>query len=221
MARYVPISQYVPRTDKYVPTNMTFMGTTTIYNQYWYTTEYATVNYAICLPNCTVYVLGRLAEIAQETVKQGYGSQHPLLNRAGFGDATWWYDESLWEYSQTPRVGSVACWSDSHSPTDPAYWGGHVAVVEETDGTLANTKLSMSGYDAGTGTRTFTNPGITSPEYFNYRTFATTNYLYTTYNNRQGYFRGFLVNPYVIDTPPRPNKRPLFLRYDGGDVTIR
>ena len=192
---------FTPRTSKYSPTDMVYYDSVNENNKYWYTSEYSTNSPNICLPNCTTYAMGRSGEIAKKSV-MGFD----MLNQAGYSDAKWWYGNALWKKTQTPTVGAVACWYDPHDSEDTAYWGGHVAIVEETDGTLANTKLSMSGYVRGTGTRSFTNPGTSSSWYFVYETFEQTNFWYTTYKNRQGVFQGFLINPYVdpSPTPPTP-----------------
>ena len=189
---------YTPRTSKYSPTDMVYYDSVNENNKWWYSSAYSTDSGAICLPNCTTYVMGRCAEIAGKSVKN-----YDMLNIGGYNNATYWYGEALWEKSQTPSVGAVACWSDNG-----AGWGGHVAVVEETDGTLAGTKISMSGYvSASSGTRSFTNPGTSSEWYFKYVSFNTANSWYAGGNPYKGTFQGFLVNPYVdvSPTPPTPS----------------
>lgn len=189
---------YTPRTSKYNPSDMVYYDSINDSNKYWYTNEYSTASGNICLPNCTTYAMGRAAEIAGKSVKN-----YDMLNISGYNNATYWYDEALWEKSQSPSLGAIACWSDNGKG-----WGGHVAVVEETDGTLANTKLSMSGYvDASSGTRSFTNPGTSSEWYFKYESFNTLNSWYAGGQPYYGTFQGFLVNPYV-DVSPTPPPTP-------------
>jgi hypothetical protein len=188
---------YTPRTSKYSPTDMTWKGQLNDTNKYWYSNVYSTSDPGICLPNCTTYAMGRAGEIAGKSV-MGYD----MLNQSGFGMARDWYGKALWEKTQTPSLGAIACWTDSGSST---LFGGHVAVVEATDGTLAGTYLSMSGYQDATPTgaeRTYYNPGETS-WYFRYETFNTCNSWYAGGNPYTGQFQGFLKNPYA-DTSPTP-----------------
>jgi len=187
---------FVQRTSKTSPTDMTWNDSVgvTDYNKYWYTTEYSTSNTELCLPNCTTYAMGRSGEIAGKSVK-GYD----MLNRSGFGSAATWYDDALWEKGSVPKIGAIACW-DSYNGN-----GGHVAIVEQTDGTDDGTYLSMSGYvAASSGTRSFTNPGESSNWYFKYCTMTQARYWYEEGHPHQCTFLGYIYSPYVDtihDTP--------------------
>lgn len=185
---------YIPRTSVTNPSDMRYIDQVTESNKWWYKIDYSTDSGTVCLPNCTTYAIGRAAEIAGESVKQGWGATYPMLNRSGYGDAKTWWDDALWEKGQVPRIGAIAVWTDND-----AGWGGHVAVVEETNGTLNGTWLSMSGYTkASSGTRSFTNPGYTASWYFKYMTMTEAMYWYTEYEaHSTGQFLGYLYNPYV------------------------
>lgn len=194
---------YVKRDSKYNPTNMTWQGAVTENNKYWYTNEYnAGATNLLCLPNCTTYAMGRAGEIAKKSCRD-----YEILNRKGFPNASDWWNVAKWDRSDVPSLGAIACWTDNGKG-----WGGHVAVVESTDGTKQGTMLSMSGYVGAEG-RNFSKPGDSVDWYFKYLDFATTNYYYTTYNNRGGTFQGFLVNPYAggsePPTPPTPGENPV------------
>lgn len=190
---------YVKRDSKLSPTNMTWRGEVTESNKYWYTDEYnAGATNLLCLPNCTTYAMGRAGEIAKKSCRN-----YEILNRKGFPNASDWWNVAKWERSDVPSLGAIACWTDNGKG-----WGGHVAVVESTDGTKKGTMLSMSGY-VGADNRSFSNPGDSVDWYFKYLNFETTNYYYTTYNNRGGTFQGFLVNPYAGgEDPPTPPTPP-------------
>lgn len=185
---------FVPRISTTNPTDMTYNGSVTEANKYWYTEEYSTARAAICLPNCTTYAMGRSGEIAGRTVK-GYD----MLNSAGFPNACYWYQYALWEKGSVPKVGAIACWGEYNSN------GGHVAVVEATDGTDDGTYLSMSGYvAASSGTRSYTNPGTSSDWYFKYCTLTQAKYWYTEGHPHKSEFLGYLYNPYVDTTHEKP-----------------
>ncbi len=194
---------FIKRDSKFNPTNMTWRGEVTESNKYWYTDEYnAGATNLLCLPNCTTYAMGRAGEIAKKSCRN-----YEILNRKGFPNASEWWNVAKWERSDVPSLGAIACWTDNGKG-----WGGHVAVVESTDGTKKGTMLSMSGYVGASG-RSFSNPGDSVDWYFKYLDFETTNYYYTTYNNRGGTFLGFLVNPYAggsePPTPPTPGENPV------------
>lgn len=180
---------FIPRTSKTVPSNMQYTNAITTWNRWWYeNTLNAGATASLCLPNCTTYAIGRSSEIANKSCRD-----NEILNRAGFPNASGWFSVAKWATGQTPKVGAIACWTDNGND-----WGGHVAVVEATDGTNENTYLSMSGYQtASSGTRSFTNPGKDASWYFQCLDFKTTNYYYTTYDNRGGSFLGYIYNPYV------------------------
>lgn len=85
------------------------------------------------MPNCVGYAWGRWREIL--------GKFHELSR----GNAeVWWGKGDGYERSQTPRLGSVACWSQgaTNVGNDGA---GHVAIVEaiDADGTIT---ISNSAY---------------------------------------------------------------------------
>lgn len=186
---------YIKRDSKLNPTDMRWRGEVTEANKFWYSSDYnGGATAALCLPNCTTYVMGRCGEIAGKSV-----ANYDILDRAGFPNAADWWGVAKWQKSDKPSLGAIACWTDNGNG-----WGGHVAVVEETDGTNAGTKLSMSGY-VNAANRSFSNPGDSSEWYFKYLDFETTNYYYTDYDNRGGTFLGYLVNPYVHQPePPEP-----------------
>jgi len=108
------------------------------------------------LPNCVGYTFARESELSNN-----YNIDLPC------GDAKTWYANSKWEKSQTPRVGSVACWSGTQY--------GHVAVVESVDST--GFTISESGW---------------SSFYWKRRHLAKG----SDYGSGL-VFQGFLVNPYV------------------------
>ena len=92
------------------------------------------------LPNCVGYAWGRWREIL--------GKFHELSR----GNAeVWWGKKDGYERSQTPRLGSVACWrkGSANMATDGA---GHVAIVEEIH---ADGSITISNSDYG-GTRFYT-----------------------------------------------------------------
>lgn len=187
---------FIPRTSKTLPSDMTYTSGVTNWNRWWYEDVFnAGATASVCLPNCTTYAMGRSGEIANKSCRD-----NEIMNRTGFPDASDWFSNAKWETGQTPKLGAIACWTDNGNN-----WGGHVAVVEETDGTNANTKLSMSGYQAASsGTRSFTNPGKDASWYFQYLDFETTNYYYTTYDDRGGSFLGYIYNPYIGDSISLP-----------------
>lgn len=185
---------FVARTSTTSPADMTYQGSVTEANKYWYTEEYSTAEASICLPNCTTYAMGRSGEIAGRTVK-GYN----MLNSAGFPNACLWYNYALWEKGSVPKVGAIACWDDYNGNC------GHVAVVEATDGTDDGTWLSMSGYvNASSGTRSYTNPGTSSDWYFKYVTLTQAKYWYTNGHPHHSKFLGYIYNPYVDTTHEKP-----------------
>lgn len=180
---------FIPRTSKTIPSNMQYTSAVTNWNRWWYENTFnAGATASVCLPNCTTYVMGRSGEIAGKSCRD-----NEIMNRTGFPNASDWFSNAKWETGQTPKLGAIACWTDNGNN-----WGGHVAIVEATDGTNENTYLSMSGYqDASSGTRSFTNPGKDASWYYQYLDFTTTNYYYTTYDSRGGSFLGYIYNPYI------------------------
>lgn len=187
---------FIPRTSKALPSDMTYTGSVTNWNRWWYENTFnAGATSAVCLPNCTTYAQGRSGEIADKSCRD-----YEIMDRTGFPDASDWFSNAKWETGQTPKLGAIACWTDNGNG-----WGGHVAVVEATDGTNKNTYLSMSGYQAASsGARSFTNPGKDASWYFQYLDFTTTNYYYTTYDDRGGSFLGYIYNPYIGDAASMP-----------------
>ncbi len=89
------------------------------------------------MPNCTAYAYGRIYEITGEAPKIKSGN-------AG----SWWFTNKrnhYYEYGQEPKLGAIACWS------------GHVAVVEEINGSTVTISQSHWGrryFD----TTTYSNP---------------------------------------------------------------
>ena len=115
------------------------------------------------LPNCVGYAWGRFYEISKKK---------PSLCR---GNAElWWKFNDGYKRSNSPKVGSVICWSKGKvgNSKDGA---GHVAIVEKvnSDGSIV---ISQSGYNAN---RFWTT--ILKPPY-----------------NKNGYkLQGFILNPNV------------------------
>lgn len=126
-----------------------------------------------CLPNCTAYCYGRFMEC-----------QNVKSCNLSTGDAgNWYYKNDGYERGQTPKLGSVICWSDSKG-------AGHVAFVEkiEDNGDIVT---SNSAYDGS---------------YFFLKTLSPPNYYFgSTYT-----FQGFIYNPtefYDPDTPIPPEEK--------------
>lgn len=105
-------------------------------NKYYVGTGYGGLNRCIIidretgsvLPNCTGYAYGRFMECT--------GAKSCTLPTS---DAGKWYDSTIYQRGQTPRVGAIACW------TGGTQGKGHVAFVENVDagGTVT---VSESGY---------------------------------------------------------------------------
>lgn len=189
---------FIPRTSKTLPSDMTYTSSVTNWNRWWYEDTFnAGATASVCLPNCTTYAIGRSGEIANKSCRD-----YEIMDRTGFPNASDWFANAKWETGQTPKLGAIACWTDNGNN-----WGGHVAIVEQTDGTNKGTYLSMSGYQAASsGTRSFTNPGKDASWYFQYLDFTTTNYYYTTYDDRGGSFLGYIYNPYIEDSAEMPTE---------------
>lgn len=105
-------------------------------NKYYVGTGYGGLNRCIIidretgsvLPNCTGYAYGRWME---ET-----GAKSCSLSTS---DAGQWYDSTIYQRGQTPRLGAIACWAGGTKGQ------GHVAVVEHID-SAGNVTVSESGY---------------------------------------------------------------------------
>lgn len=105
-------------------------------NKYYIGTGYGGLNRCIVidretgsvLPNCTGYAYGRWLE---ET-----GAKTCSLPTS---DAGRWYDSTMYQRGQTPRLGAIACWAGGTKGQ------GHVAVVEHID-SAGNVTVSESGY---------------------------------------------------------------------------
>lgn len=179
---------YTPRTSRTSPTIMLWNGSITSTNKYWY--DYSInggATNSLCIPNCTTYSRGRLAEIL------GYAEK--IWNdrsATGFPDATNWHYNNLtngWTLGSTnysPKPGDVACWSGG---------AGHVAIVEAViDGVIY---VSESRYRNAThGSRSFTNPGDEGGDvYFRYGPIK-------TYSGLT--FEGYLINPHTEGPGPGP-----------------
>lgn len=84
-----------------------------------------------CLPNCVGYAWGRAYEMT---------GKRPKLSR-GNGCDWWGYNKKggYYPYGQTPKVGAIACWSQTTSSK------GHVAVIEEVKGNKVTVSESWYG----------------------------------------------------------------------------
>lgn len=188
------MSNFIPRLSKYVPSDMTWTGSLTDANKWWYDPAINPgADNVTCLPNCTTFCFGRSCEICGAAV-----GPYAIVNRPGFGNASSWYNDTgstTWERGQVPKLGAIVCWSDSVSRP----FGGHVAIIEDmADGDPANIILSMSAYQsASTGSRSFSNPGAASPYYFYTMTLADARNRYEVQSDCT--LQGYIYNPYVQD----------------------
>lgn len=136
--------------------------------KYWYSgNPFYTAGFG--LPNCTCYAWGRFWEISDNLDGTKDYSNTPELP---LGDAGTWYEEATnYERGQTPKLGAVACWSDTTGGA------GHVAIVEKIHDN-GDITVSQSGYG---GDYFWTNEKQASSGY--------------SYTNRT--FLGFIYNPHV------------------------
>lgn len=127
------------------------------------------------MPNCTCYAWGRFWEIGDPN---SIGEHKP--NNLPTSDGGEWWDDNIasgaYEYGQTPKLGAVACFYDNNGGA------GHVAVVEEIDGS-GNLTCSNSAYQS-----TFFYLTNLSPN---------DNYSYSHFT-----FQGFIYNPYAEQPVP-------------------
>lgn len=130
--------------------------------------DYATGS---CLPNCTGYAYGRFMECQ--------GVHECNLSR---GNAENWYGHNDgYERGQTPKLGSIICWSDSAGD-------GHVAVVEIV---YKNGDI-MTSNSAYNGSYFYTKKLKKSNNY----------YMGSTYS-----FQGFIYNPTEFYDPNNPPEK--------------
>lgn len=158
-------------TDNYIVSSTTPITTG---SKYWYDSTYNSFTSArLALPNCTSYVGGRAAEIAQAAIK----SEVPT------GNAKTWWTASSWSKGSTPKVGAIAVWGG----TNVKY--GHVAVVEQVndDGTVT---YSQSNYTRSSAAKMNSN-------YFQVKTKTLEQGKVTS--GMSSTFLGYLYNPYVND----------------------
>lgn len=129
------------------------------------------------LPNCTCYAWGRWWEINDPN---GY-SKRPTLNTGGNAKNWWPNNISRFEHGQTPKLGAIICFA----PSAGSNRNGHVAVVEQINGTAITT--SNSDWKGR---------------------FFYTETLYPDANGKYHHdvytSQGFLYNPYVDPTPTPP-----------------
>ena len=105
-------------------------------NKYYVGTGYGGLNRCIIidretgsvLPNCTGYAYGRFMEST--------GARSCSLPTT---DAGTWYDSTIYQKGQTPRLGAIACWTGGSTGK------GHVAFVEHIDAS-GRVTVSESGY---------------------------------------------------------------------------
>ena len=159
---------YSPRINPPSETNKYYIKTT--YNGY---NRCILIDYVSgsVLPNCTGYAWGRFCE-CQDV--------HDCnLSRAQA--EAWYYANDGYERGQLPKVGAVACWSDSAGD-------GHVAIVEK----VYSNKDILTSNSAYNGSR------------FYLKTLKRSNdYSYgSTYH-----FQGFIYNPTEFEDPDNPTPK--------------
>ena len=183
------------------------------FNKWWYNPNYNSGarwyrdkdtgldGYWLALPNCTTYAVGRLEEIANRNLRSA-SNEYEFLTGTGFPSAQYWYGRANWSTSQYAEEGDIACWEDTTKE-----YGGHVAIVEKTDGNGTPTYLSYSGYVALQDIRQkrYPKPGD-SGYYFTYASWATTVSRYEGFCKMK--FQGFIKNPYTHgQIPPTPGEK--------------
>ena len=89
------------------------------------------------LPNCVGYAWGRFYEIS---------GIKPKLARTNA--ETLWIEKDGYERGQTPKLGSVICWSKGQVDYKGKDGAGHVAIVEQIkeDGTIVRV-LATNSYE--------------------------------------------------------------------------
>lgn len=153
-----------------------------IYNSpYWYSAQNVFYPHAQ-LPNCTCYAYGRWLELGFSTSGLAWTAPKPEDS----GNAQFWFpatqSKGILTCSQTPVIGSIACWKRSDNGR------GHVAIVEivNPDGSIV---ISQSGY-----ARPITTPVYDMPSYFTTKTLYPNDNYYSIY----GYItQGFIYPPNV------------------------
>lgn len=149
-------------------------------NPFYYSNDNIFHRYKYGMPNCTCYALGRVAEITGEWLDK---------SKACRGNAETWYDSAIkngLHVSQSPRIGSVACWSvgDRTNGKDGA---GHVAVVEAIDN--VGNILTSNSADNGT-------------EFYNQYFYAKNNYCWKSkISGKQYDFIGFIYPTMYVKEP--------------------
>ena len=112
-------------------------------NPYWYANNpfwqaQTTPPHDYGLPNCTCYAWGRVLEILTEA---GYPNPYQEVYNnlcPHFQNAYTWDTDTLWTVSSEPALGAVAVYDTTDSSGTIIGTPGHVAVVEEIEGTVSN-----------------------------------------------------------------------------------
>lgn len=137
------------------------------------------------LPNCTCYAWGRFWEVRGERANLPTGN-------AG----TWVANVQGFKVQQIPVLGAIACWGASG-------YSGHVAVVEQIDGT-GNIITSNSGYY-----RPIASYPPSTHNYFWTETCSKSNGYRSSWMVNRGYsLRGFIVPDKYADGEPVSPETP-------------
>ena len=128
----------------------------------YYNYSYPGHAFTIPLPNCTTYAYGRSMEIAAQNggdwnTIQHYNNPYWWNGQSTFGNAETWFQAAinagLWQTGSSPALGAIACWSGNNLGL-----GGHVAVVEEINGSTVT--LSNSSYGGQTFFLAYASPVV-------------------------------------------------------------
>ena len=116
---------------------------------------------------CVNYAVSRTCELANRAVCYFTGISNkadidkPMFNRAGYGNAKEWWNDTLWEKGSEPKLGAIMVYGSS-------YGGGygHVRVVEAIEGD----KITYSGANESNlmAFKTLTKPKVTSTGFLGY-----------------------------------------------------
>lgn len=175
----------------------------------YYSYLYSGRSFSIPLPNCTTYAYGRTMELNCGVNGRDWYAMNSTTSAGNwfrptcaFANARYWYGHAqtygLWQRSQTPQLGAVACMGDLNGD------GGHVMIVEgiNSDGTV---NLSFSEYGG---------------RYFVYLENATLvqGQRMTVNGSVYGFgnFQGYIINPYTEGSQPDPEPKPQPIIYRRG-----